>query len=210
MNYTFSLSGLFHARHVLLLMMVLLFLFGIITFSQCAVPSGLDCTKWKDSMIVVGIRYLQNNEPDSARFFFAAAYYCGMSKDSMYYFAAEVYLQSGKPDTALVFNWALQNSKKFDTKICSEQRERIQKAINLYMSSKAAEQIVKRSHFFSIKSFAERNKIKLNKVSFIPYQFVFDPKPDIDDAGGSGGDIPFFVVHSKCSAKTLFSSVNGF
>ncbi|HLV30604.1 MAG TPA: hypothetical protein VKY57_03435, partial [Chitinispirillaceae bacterium] len=166
-----------------------LFLAGIHFPLYGAIPPGIDCAKWKDSLITAGISSLQNNKIDSARFFFAAAYDCGMSRDSMYYFAAEVFLQSGVFDTALVFNWALQNSGNFDPKTCQEQHNRIQKAIECSRkkkSSRLVDQAGKKKYSIVFRSSAERNKIKLNPVSFIPYAFTYDPHSDIDDAGKSG------------------------
>lgn len=124
----------------------------------------------------------------------------------MYYFAAEVYLRSGVLDTALVFNWALQNGGKFDPPACREQRERIQKAIDSSrkkITPGVIGKTVKKKHSIVLRSSVGRDKIKLNPVSFIPYNLTFDPEADVDDAGESGV-IYLFSKYTARAVRRLF------
>ena len=141
-------------------------------------------------MIVAGKRSLQNNELDSAKLYFTAAYECGMSKDTLYYYVAEIYLRRGSIDTALVFNWALERNGVFDRETCLKQRSRIYRTVGWRkkadslssgLTRKGTEQSV------SLGLSGGRDIMSLAPVSFLPYDLTVTPDPDIDDEGYGRG-----------------------
>ena len=76
--------------------------------------------------------YLSHSEYDSAGIFIDDARKCGMSKDSMFYLFAELYVQKTVFDTALAFNYAIKatkNDSMYSKKF--EQRYLIYSLINL-------------------------------------------------------------------------------
>jgi hypothetical protein len=156
--------------------------------TQGAVPPGIDCAKWIDSMIAAGVRSLERNDIPAARQYMTAAYECGMSKDSMHYFAAEMYLRSGAYDTALIFNWALEKGGRFDRSTFLEQRARIFRGAGWNRSADSVEALFRKRtlHNISLTASSARNGMTIGPISIIPQQLTFDPSEDIDDAGQAG------------------------
>jgi hypothetical protein len=156
--------------------------------AQGAVPPGMDCAKWIDSLINAGVRSLERNDIPTARQYLTAAYECGMSKDSMHYFAAEMYLRSGAFDTALIFNWALEKGGRFDRKLYLEQRARIFRTAGGNRSADSLQALYRRRtrHDVSLSASSARNGMAIGPITFIPQQLTFKPEADIDDAGQAG------------------------
>jgi hypothetical protein len=153
-----------------------------------AVPPGMDCAKWVDSLIKAGMRSLERNDISAARQYLTAAYQCGMSRDSMHYFAAEMYLRSGAFDTALIFNWALERGGRFDRKLYLEQRARIFRAVGGGRLADSLEALYLRRirHDISLSASSARNGLLIGPFSFILQQLTIKPETDIDDAGQAG------------------------
>jgi hypothetical protein len=174
-----------------------------------AVPPGMDCAKWLDSMIAAGVCSLERNDIPAARQYLTAAYECGMSKDSMHYFAAEMYLRSGAYDTALIFNWALEKGGRFDRNSFLDQRVRIFRATGQNRSADSLEALFRKrtSHTISLTASGARNGMTIGTISIIPQQLSFDPPEDIDDAGQAGCR---YTVTRKTGSRirALFATFN--
>ncbi|MBN1578121.1 MAG: hypothetical protein JW913_16285 [Chitinispirillaceae bacterium] len=154
-----------------------------------AARPAIDCRRWTDSMIVAGIRMLKSGMPDSARQYFTAAYRCGMSRDSMYYFAAELYLSKGATDSAMTFNMALERRGNFDRRLYLEQRTRIFRALGM---KRFADSVVARysrsgRHDLIIDGTGSRSILSIHGLTLMPQRYTLDfPEDDIDDAGWVG------------------------
>jgi len=151
--------------------------------------SPVDCGRWTDSMIVAGKRCLDKNALDSARQFFTAAYHCGMSRDSMYYFAAELYLRGGAVDSAMTFNRALERSGRFDRHTYLEQRVRVFSAGGM---KDKADSLAERispwgKHEFRIDCSAFRSVLSINGLTLMPQRYTLHfSDNDTDDVGRAG------------------------
>ncbi|MBN1761101.1 MAG: hypothetical protein JW863_22425 [Chitinispirillaceae bacterium] len=168
-------------------------LFYLITTSltHAAVPPGMDCMKWRDSMITAGVRNLDGGNLDAARSYLTAAYECGMSKDSMHYFAAELFLRSGALDTALTFNRALEQGGHFSRKAWLEQRSRIFRRAGWIRPADSLVALYSNHgrHDISATFTGIRNGMAINGITFMPQRYLFTfPDVDIDDYGKCGVD----------------------
>lgn len=167
---------------------VFVFIALITVLSPAEDTPGSDGDKWRDSMIVAGVRSLARKDIAAARRHFTAAYKYGMSKDSMHYFAAEIFLRSGAPDTALTFNWALEKGGHFDRVVYLEQRARIYRSVGWHHAADSVEALYrKRTLHDIILSVSEaRNCMALEQLTILPQQLLLEPPDDIDDAGNGG------------------------
>ncbi len=150
-------------------------------------PDDTGCIRWRDSLIVAGVRSLGANDFYGARRYFTAAYQCGMSRDSMSYFAAEMYLRRFELDTALVFNQAIEKSSTFSRELWAEQRARIYRILG--RTDQADSLISKRKnrlqHDLSFAVSGSRRDMVIGPITFLPQQFTISPGDDYDDLGKS-------------------------
>lgn len=86
-------------------------LIGLVCSFSFANNSGTNTSE-----IQKGLNALENNKPDSALFYFWKASKNGMSKDSLYYFLTEIYIQKKVLDTALMLNYAINSNRNSDIK----------------------------------------------------------------------------------------------
>jgi hypothetical protein len=146
-------------------------------------------SKWIDSLIKAGIRSLDSGNISNARQYFTFAYKCGMSKDSMLYFAAELYIRSFALDTALTFNWGLEKGGHLPRELYLEQRSRIFRLIGWNRDADSLLAIIRKKerHEVSLYAFASRNILLLSPFSLAPINLPFDmTNADIDDIGKGG------------------------
>jgi hypothetical protein len=179
-----------HCRRVLF-PAVLLFYLITTPLIHAAVPPGMDCTKWRDSMITAGVRNLENGNLAAARNYLTAAYECGMSKDSMYFFAAELFLRLGAIDTALTFNRALERGGHFRRGAFLEQRSRIFRSLGWVRPADSLVALYSRHgrHDISTTVAGTRNAMAINGITFMPQRYLYTfPDADIDDYGKCGID----------------------
>ncbi len=161
------------------------FIFFYAVFSSHGASSGPDCPKRLDSLIIAGSRCLDSNDVSGARRYFTMAYKCGMSKDSMCYFAAEIYLRSFAPDTALIFNWALEKAGRFKRELCMEQRARIFRFIGLKHEADSLFALIRKKdqHDAALIASASRSIMSLAPFTLMPINLTLRPDIDIDDIG---------------------------
>lgn len=170
-----------------------LFLFGLLlisgTFftSDATAQSTLKCEpRWIDSLVCAGKRSLDSGKTADAKRYFAIAFDCGMSKDSMFYFAAETYMRSFAPDTALTFNWGLEKIGHFPREVYLEQRSRIFRLMGMQQKADSILSIIRKKYRYdiSVNISGARNILTLNPVVVPPVnEFFFNPDAIIDDAG---------------------------
>lgn len=136
-----------------------------------------------DSLVTAGKYYLNKNDFDRARVYFSYAYHKGMSKDSMMYFAAEIYLLKHALDTALVFNHGLELNARFNKKAILEQRSRIYASMGLKRQADSLMSIKQRKvrSYISLYAQCSRNLFAMNPFLFSPLDFIVTPDNDIDD-----------------------------
>lgn len=146
-------------------------------------PDDTGCIRWRDTLIVAGIRSLDRQDAAAAERYFTAAYQCGMSKDSMCYFAAEMFLARMIPDTALVFNGALEKSTTFSQELRKEQRDRIYRLMSRGDSLESPEK--KDRYEASIGFHAIRSIVALNPLFVLPHKILLSIDPDTQDIGKS-------------------------
>jgi len=169
------------------------FLFGLFFISGTfftidATAASLKCEpRWIDSLVNVGKRSLDSGKTDDAKRYFAIAFDCGMSKDSMFYFAAETYMRSFAPDTALTFNWGLEKIGHLPREVYLEQRSRIFRQMGMQQKADSILLIIRKKHRYdlSVNVFSSRSILTLNPVVIPPVnETFFNPDAIIDDAGG--------------------------
>jgi hypothetical protein len=152
-------------------------------------PDDTGCIRWRDSLIVAGIRSLDQHNASAAQRYFTAAYECGMSKDSMCYFAAEIYLCRFAVDTALSFNRALEQSPTFSKELRSTQLARIYRLVG---SDRQADSLMaltgekgKDRYDISLSVSGVRSILALNTFVVLPQDISLSIDPDIEDIGRS-------------------------
>ena len=148
-------------------------------------PDDSGCIKWRDSLVTAGVRSLSIHDIPGAQRYFTAAYRCGMNKDSMCYFAAEMFIQRFVLDTALVFNSALEKSTTFDRELQIAQRVRIYRLLG---RERTADSLLAKGrgynrHEFTIRAGGSRKSTTIGSITFIPQNFTIHPDEDYDDAG---------------------------
>ena len=150
-------------------------------------PDDSGCIRWRDSLVAAGIRSLDSNDFFGARRYFTAAYQCGMSSDSMSYFAAEMYLRRLVLDTAIVFNQALEKSPDFSRELWAEQRARIYRILGRtdQADSLLAKGNNRLRHDLSLAVSGSRRDMVIGPITFLPQQISITPGDDYDDLGKS-------------------------
>ncbi len=189
----------------------LVFIFYCAVFSGSALARGPDYAAWIDSLVAAGNRSLDSHDQVSARRYFTAAYKCGMSKDSMYYFAAEIYLRAFAADTAMTFNWALEKSGHFKREIYLEQRARIFRAIGWKREADSLLAFIrkKEQHDVGLFASASRSILSLSPFSLAPINLTLRmPDADIDD-NGNGGLRYKWSRHQDTRLKRIFMLLDG-
>jgi hypothetical protein len=170
------------------LLLSLFFISSTFFIIDGAPVSTLKCEpRWIDSLVCAGKRSLDSGNTDDAKRYFAIAFDCGMSKDSMLYFAAETYMRSFAPDTALTFNWGLEKTGHLPREIFLEQRSRIFRMIGMQQKADSILSIIRKKHRYdlSVNVSGSRNILTLNPVIIPPVnKTFFEPGEIIDDAGG--------------------------
>jgi hypothetical protein len=157
--------------------------------ADCAVPPGIDCPKWVTMMIASGVASLKQGDVAAARRYLTAAYECGMSKDSMHYFAAELFLASGAIDTALTFNFAIERAGHLSRQLYLEQRVRIFRAIGWHRAADSLSALYSKygRHDLSLTAAVYRSGLAIGDIMFMPQLYPFSfPGVDIDDLGRCG------------------------
>jgi hypothetical protein len=168
---------------------MLLYLFSIVVSGQAQGQSQKCPARWIDSLVFAGIRSLDSGNVSNANRYFTIAYRCGMSKDSMLYFAAELYMRSMALDTALTFNWGVEKSAHLPRSLYLEQRSRIFRLIGW---TRQADSLLALLHKkvqldFSLNVSGSRNILALNPIMIPPKSnLIFKPNDIIDDAGNAG------------------------
>jgi hypothetical protein len=150
-------------------------------------PDDTGCIRWRDSLVVAGVRSLAINDFYGARRYFTAAFQCGMHRDSMSYFAAEMYLRRFALDTALVFNRALEKSTTFSRTLRDEQRSRIYRLLGRTDLADSAAALVKTPlrHDISLNVSGLRRDMVIGPITFLPQQITITPGDEYDDLGKS-------------------------
>jgi hypothetical protein len=170
-----------------LLLFYMLFISGAVFIIEGAAPSPLKCEKrWVDSLVCAGKRSLDSGNVFDAKRYFAIAFSCGMSRDSMLYLAAETYMRSFVLDTALTFNWGLEKMGHLPADVFLEQRLRIFRMMGLNHKADSIQSVIRKKERYdlSINVFAFRNILTLNQVMIPPVNKTFyDPDEIVDDAG---------------------------
>jgi len=135
-----------------------------------------------------GNRSLDSNNLVNARHLFALAYQRGMSKDSMFYFAAEIYLRSFNFDTALIFNWAVEKKGNLQRNLYLEQRARIFRLIGWKHQSDSLLRLIRKKelHEWNINTSVQRSSINLGQFTLTPINLSLTPDEDLDDMGRLG------------------------
>lgn len=141
-----------------------------------------------DSLIIAGKYCLEKKDPECARANLTYAYRLGMSKDSMMYFAAEIYICEMAADTALVFNRGLELRGKLKKEAILEQRARIYASIGLKKQADSILVCSRRSVIsgLSVYAYGTRNTFAMKRFLFAPLDYTFSPENDIDDMGRIG------------------------
>jgi hypothetical protein len=180
--FSVAVSG----RHLLAGVMLSLFAIG----SVQAQESSQKCpARWIDSLVVAGIQSLANGKITDANRYFTIAYRCGMSKDSMLYFAAELYIRSMALDTALTFNWGVERSAHLPSALYLEQRSRIFRLMGWTRQADSLIALMRKKIQLdcSLNLSGSRNILTLNPIMVPPKSnLVFRPEDIIDDAGKMG------------------------
>jgi hypothetical protein len=150
-------------------------------------PGDTGCIRWRDSLIVAGIRSLDVDDFFGARRYFTAAYECGMSRDSMSYFAAEMYLRRYVLDTALIFNQSIEKSASLKRELWAEQRSRIYRILGRTDTADSLLLNGTRSfrHELSLAVSGSRRDMVIGPITFLPQQITITPGDDFDDLGKS-------------------------
>jgi hypothetical protein len=154
--------------------------------AEPAAPSPMsDCPTRLDSLIIAGNRSLDSLDIPNARRYFTTAYKCGMSKDSMCYFAAELYIRSFALDTALAFNRALEIKGRLKRELFIEQRSRIFRIIGWQREADSLAALLRKKerHDISVNVYAARSVMGLTPLTLAPAQRIFSIPEDIDDIG---------------------------
>ena len=154
-------------------------------FFFLAAPSAPDCPKRLDSLVSAGQTSLDSGDVAGARRNFTTAYSCGMSKDSLCYFAAEIYIRAHELDTALTFNWALEKAGRFSRALCFSQRARIFRLIGWNREADSVLALSAGGERFDVEAdvSASRGMLTLRPFSLTPINYLFNPGEDIDDRG---------------------------
>lgn len=141
-----------------------------------------------DSLVITGKNCLEKKDLNCARACFTLAFRNGMSKDSMMYFAAEIYLRKLAADTALVFNRGLELRDKFKREHILEQRSRIYASIGLKRQADSLLALSRRGlrSELSLYAYVSRNLVAFDKFLFAPLDLIIEPQNDIDDKGRIG------------------------
>jgi hypothetical protein len=148
-----------------------------------------DCEILVDSMVSTGVRYLDSGDIDKARQYLTAAHKCGMSLDSMHYFAAELFLAQGAVDTALIFNMVLERNGNINRSLYLKQRAKILRKVGLVRAADSLLALCSTSgrHDIEVFSSVTRSGLSINGLTIMPQHYSLKPADlDIDD-GGSGG-----------------------
>lgn len=172
-----------------LLIGVLLYLFFIIVSVQAQELPQKCPARWVDSLVFAGIRSLDSGNISNANRYFSIAYRCGMSKDSMLYFAAELYMRSMALDTALTFNWGVEKSAHLPRSLFLEQRSRIFRLMGWARQADSLLTLIRKKVQldFSLNLSGSRNILSLNPIMIPPKSdLIFKPGDIIDDAGRTG------------------------
>lgn len=165
---------------VILLLSAFISVHGANTVKNCE-------PRWIDSLVNAGKRSIDSGQISDAKRYFSIAYQCGMSKDSMLFFGAEIYMRAFELDTALTFNWGLEKNGHFSPMVYLEQRSRIFRMMGWNRQADSIVALLKKkmSYDFSMKVSASRNILTLNSLIIPPKSdLVFRPDDLIDDAGG--------------------------
>ena len=180
-------------------------IFFCLAFFPHGASSEPECSNRLGSLIIAGNRYLDNNDVANARRCFTKAYKCGMSKDSLCYFAAEIYMRSFAPDTALIFNWALEKSGRLKRELYMSQRARIFRMIGLKREADSLFALIRKNdqHEASVVASASRTVMSLAPFSLIPINLTLTPDIDIDDIGCEGIHYKWSRYHDSWLKRTF-------
>jgi len=149
-------------------------------------PPDTGCIRWRDSLVVAGMRSLDTRNFTDAGRYFAGAFRCGVRKDSMHYYIAELYLRQMVLDTALVFNMAVEQAGTFPRELWTVQRAKIYWLIG---RKKQADSLLttlqeKERHDLSLSFSGRRSVLALNKFTYVLHPTLYSLSNDTDDMGG--------------------------
>jgi hypothetical protein len=149
------------------------------------------CPHRLDSLITAGNRCLDLADLPCARRCFTTAFKCGMNRDSLCYFAAEIYIRTFALDTALTFNQAAEKGGSLPREVFLEQRSRIFRSIGWNREADSILSLIrkKEQHDIAVNIFASRGIMGLNPLTLAPQQRTFPIPEDIDDIGH--GDLSY-------------------
>jgi hypothetical protein len=168
-------------------------------------PPMSECPSRLDSLIISGNRCLDRLDIQCARHCFTQAYKCGMSKDSMCYFAAELYIRSFALDTALAFNRALEIKGRLKRELFIEQRSRIFRMIGWQREADSLAALIRKKerHDIALNVYASRSVMGLTPLTLAPAQRSFSIPEDIDDIGN--GNVSYqWSRHTGSWPKRIF------
>jgi hypothetical protein len=158
------------------------------TFSALGNNTQQHCQpRWIDSLVNAGIRSLDSGNVIAASRYFSIAYRCGMCKDSMLYFAAELYMYSMALDTALTFNWGLEKGGHLPQELYLGQRARIFRLKGWKQQADSILSIVRKKEQYncSFNVYASRSILSINPITIPPkIDRIFRADEIIDDIGG--------------------------
>jgi hypothetical protein len=179
------------------------FFCAVISISGTTTAPG--CYARIDSLVLAGKKNLAKNDIVNARRCFAEAYTCGMSKDSMCYFAAEIYLQASAFDTALTFNYALEKVGHFKPETYLEQRARILHSLKNKRGRDSLPALFQKKDRYdaSVNTSASRSVIALKPFTLTPINFDFKPGVDLDDKGNEGFRFKWSRRHDSRLKRTF-------
>lgn len=143
--------------------------------------------RWIDSLVNAGVRSLDSGNVTNASRYFTIAYRCGMCKDSLLYFAAELYMRSMALDTALTFNWGLEKGGTLPRELYLRQRARIFRLMGWNQQADSILSLIlnKEQYDCSFNIVASRSILSINPITLPPRtDRVFRIDEAIDDVGG--------------------------
>jgi hypothetical protein len=156
-------------------------------------------------LVCAGKRSLDSGKVFDAKRYFAIAYECGMSKDSMLYFAAETYMRSFVLDTAMTYNWGLEKLGNLSADVYLEQRSRIFRMIGWNHQADSILALIRRKDCYdlSVNVSASRSMLTLNPVIIPPKgKSTFNFDEILDDAGDFQINQRLYRYHNSWFRRT--------
>jgi hypothetical protein len=177
--------GIFISRNPGHAVSILTCFFICTLFSISTASPPPDCSKRMDSLVAAGIQCLDSNDIPGVRHFLAQAFKCGMGKDSMLYFAAELYIRIFKLDTALTFNMSLERRGNFQRELYLNQRARIFRMIGWERQADSLQALTRKKDRYdlSLNTSVSRNILALDPFTLVPQQMLLSIDNDTNDVG---------------------------